>query len=179
MFCPTCGQEKVSPDTNFCSRCGYLLSDTAELMQTGGAIPQGKASSPRARGIKQAVSIFLLALIIPPLIAFIARALGYGDYMIPLIIGSAVILCFNGALRLAYALNFEKSSPAGGEVDFLTAAQKHFGRSSSAALPSLQSIPASLYATPKAGNWRETNDLEPTSVVEGATRPLEEDARPQ
>ncbi len=44
----------------------------------------------------------------------------------------------------------------------------------SAALPPQQSVPASFYAAPQAGNWRDTNDLQPTSVTENTTKLLEE-----
>ena len=43
------------------------------------------------------------------------------------------------------------------------------------ALPPQQSIPASMYGMPQPGNWRDTNDLEPSSVTENTTRHLEKD----
>jgi uncharacterized protein with PQ loop repeat len=43
------------------------------------------------------------------------------------------------------------------------------------ALPPQQSIPASAYAPPRAGTWRDTNDLEPTSVTESTTKLLEKE----
>jgi hypothetical protein len=47
------------------------------------------------------------------------------------------------------------------------------------ALPGQQSIPASAYAAPKAGSWRDTNDLEPSSVTESTTRLLEKEDKIQ
>jgi hypothetical protein len=46
------------------------------------------------------------------------------------------------------------------------------------ALPPQQTMPASAYAAPQAGNWRDTNDLQP-SVTESTTRLLDEEERPQ
>jgi len=43
------------------------------------------------------------------------------------------------------------------------------------ALPGQQSIPASAYAAPRAGSWRDTKDLEPSSVTESTTRLLEKE----
>jgi hypothetical protein len=43
------------------------------------------------------------------------------------------------------------------------------------ALPPQQSIPASAYAPPRAGSWRDTKDLEPTSVTESTTKLLEKE----
>ncbi len=45
------------------------------------------------------------------------------------------------------------------------------------ALPPQQSVPASAYTTPGPGTWRDTNDLQPTSVTENTTRLLNEDDR--
>lgn len=45
------------------------------------------------------------------------------------------------------------------------------------ALPPSQSIPVSMYAAPQAGNWRDTNDLQQTSVTEGTTRLLDQQER--
>jgi hypothetical protein len=47
------------------------------------------------------------------------------------------------------------------------------------ALPPQQSIPAQAYAPPRTGTWRDTNDLEPSSVTESTTRLLEKDEERQ
>jgi hypothetical protein len=47
------------------------------------------------------------------------------------------------------------------------------------ALPGQQSIPASAYAPPRAGSWRDTNDLEPSSVTESTTKLLEKEDKIQ
>lgn len=51
------------------------------------------------------------------------------------------------------------------------------GSTGQPALPPQQSIPASMYAPPQAGNWRDTNDLQPTSVTESTTRLLDDQER--
>jgi hypothetical protein len=43
------------------------------------------------------------------------------------------------------------------------------------ALPGQQSIPASSYAAPRTGAWKDTNDLEPSSVTESTTRLLDKE----
>jgi len=43
------------------------------------------------------------------------------------------------------------------------------------ALPPQQTMPASVYAPPGPGTWRDTNDLEPASVTENTTRLLNEE----
>ena len=50
-----------------------------------------------------------------------------------------------------------------------------YGQPQQSALPPQHSVPANSYASPGMGKWRDTNDLQPTSVVEGTTRLLNDD----
>jgi hypothetical protein len=43
------------------------------------------------------------------------------------------------------------------------------------ASPPQQSYPASHFAAPQTGSWRDTNDLQPTSVTESTTKLLDHD----
>src|SRR5258708_24825183 len=52
------------------------------------------------------------------------------------------------------------------------------GQMAKTALPPQQSIPASTYSAPQPGIWRDTNDLQPTSVTEGTTKLLEQVEQP-
>ncbi|HEX8637447.1 MAG TPA: hypothetical protein VF692_05245, partial [Pyrinomonadaceae bacterium] len=40
MHCPRCGQQQVSPETKFCSRCGFPLGLVSDLIAHGGFLPQ-------------------------------------------------------------------------------------------------------------------------------------------
>src|SRR5262245_62013450 len=40
MHCPRCGQQQVTEDTKFCSRCGFSLNIIAEVVANGGSLPQ-------------------------------------------------------------------------------------------------------------------------------------------
>jgi hypothetical protein len=51
----------------------------------------------------------------------------------------------------------------------------HGGQQQHQALPPQQSIPATAYAPPRHGSWKDTNDLEPTSVTESTTRLLDKE----
>src|SRR5258708_7024170 len=103
MFCPKCGQERVSIDTSFCSRCGFLLTGTSDLLQMGGIMPQlpaqtgFKVASPRNRGLKQGLFIFLLTFLVVPLVAIISVALHLGVWGIPI---AAITLFVGGLLRM-------------------------------------------------------------------------------
>lgn len=173
MFCPNCGQEKLSPDTNFCSRCGFLLTGTLELLRSGGNSPvAATGSSPRTRGLKQGLFIFLMTFLVVPIVAIFTVAIDAAPFAIAI---SAIALFVGGLLRMAYALMFEEAEPrtTATSDDFLAAAKHHLGKQSAGALPPQRAVPASTYAGPKPSAPRDTNDLQPVSVTEGTTRLLD------
>lgn len=176
MFCPSCGQENISQETRFCSRCGFLLTGTYNLLQTGGGVPDTSVTtklkgSPRNRGLKQGLFIFLLTFLVVPIVAIMTIAVSAEEPFAVAIV--AILLFVGGLLRMAYAMLFEDhytAAAASGDA-FLSAAQLHMNRG--AALPAARSIPVDVVTAPQTGNWRDTNDLQPGSVVEGTTRLLE------
>jgi hypothetical protein len=87
----------------------------------------------------------------------------------------SVIGIFGGLLILLFSLFFLKRSPR--KDGFMQQPQMpaHLPGQQHSALPPQQSVPASLYTQPKAGAWRDTNDLQPTSVTEGTTKLLDKD----
>lgn len=180
MFCPQCGQERVSVETNYCSRCGFLLSAAADLLLTGGQNPYAvvrtvsRPQSARKRGLKQGLFLFLLTFLVAPLIGMISMGIGIR----PFGVGIAVVLCFiGGLLRMVYALMFESEEPGAATLEeklFAHAATINDPRQQKV-LPPQQSIPASDFMSPATGNWRDTNDLQPVSVTESTTKLLERD----
>jgi hypothetical protein len=176
MFCPNCGQERISTETSFCSRCGFLLTGTAEIMRAGGALPEGykdrgnKAPTPRSRGMKQGIFIFLLAFLVVPLLVMISIGLriGPGPSMV-----AALLLTVGGLLRIAYAYMFESPVPQGGEISYPADIS---GIGQMGALPPQRYEPAADFAAPQ-GRWRDTNDLEPRSVTENTTKLFEKKER--
>ena len=185
MFCPSCGQQRVSVATNYCSRCGYLLTGTAELLQVGGNIPRTSPANPtrqsaRSRGIKQGLFIFLLTFLVVPIVAIFTVAIDVEPWAVAI---SAVALFIGGLLRMVYALMFESSTGNDhDERDDYMAAAASMLRSNPAnpGLPPQRStpVPADLSFRAATGTWRETRDLEPHSVTEGTTKLLESDELP-
>lgn len=180
MFCPKCGQERISTDTSFCSRCGFLLSGTLELLMTGGVNPnlpaevhsKSKKQSPRTRGIKQGLFIFLLSFLVVPIVSIITVAMMAEPYFVVI---SAILFAVGGMLRVAYAALFESSDPedtAGSAAGYI---REQLLREKSAAreLPHQRSEPIPTYMSPGVGKWQDTNELEPASVTDGTTRLLE------
>ena len=106
MYCPKCGQERLSTDTSFCSRCGYLLTGTADLLQLGGLIPRLTADSgyqppsPRNRGLKKGLFIFLLAFLIVPLITVFLIIANIRTPAAAIIV--TILLVMGGLLRAAW-----------------------------------------------------------------------------
>lgn len=169
-------------DTNYCSRCGFLLAAVGDLLQTGGVNPlattrTSSKQSPRRRGLKQGLFLFLMTFLVAPLLGMISLALNVE----PIAAGIGVIICFiGGLLRMAYALMFESSEPGVPTLEEkVLAGANSLHAVKSNALPPQSSTPAANYFTPVAGNWRDTNDLQPTSVTESTTRLLDEDEKPQ
>lgn len=179
MYCPQCGQEQISEQTRFCSRCGFTLIGVAELLTNGGGIhnstqsADNKTISPRKKGLRQGVFIFLLTFLVVPIISILTIWLRAEPFGVAI---SAVLLFVGGLLRIAYALMFESTNPddATLEQNVTVKAQQLLNRKpQSNALPPQQTIPTSAYVPP--GNWRDTNDLTPRSVVENTTKLLQKE----
>ncbi|MGI9055397.1 MAG: hypothetical protein ACR2F2_06290, partial [Pyrinomonadaceae bacterium] len=152
MFCPRCGQEQISDETRFCSRCGFLLTGVSEVIANDGLIPEisgqykdGKIS-PKKRGIKQGAMLFLSGILIVPLLGIIVVSiLNFEGYLV----GIAALLTFlGGILRMLFALLFESNYPSENtlEENVFASGQKFLNKKSKAnALPPQQSIPTSGY----------------------------------
>ena len=184
MFCPRCGQERVSNETRFCSRCGFLMTGVQELVNSGGALPQYLAKpdsnslSPRKKGLKQGAMLFLSGVMLVPLVAiFFVGLLDFNGFVIGI---TAILTFLGGILRMLFALLFESNYPFENtlEENVIETGKKFLNKQPKAnALPPQQSIPTSAYVPPTAGNWRDTSDLEPSSVTENTTKLLEQDEK--
>ena len=181
MHCPSCGQQQVSNETKFCSRCGMPLVLVSELLVHGGFLPQLAALDNKKKSIftkKNGVvfgifwfifftmfgTAFFGILNAPEeLVGILAITGVFGSMMIIL---ASLIFFRSSKVPMLYPQQFQAPSPGLYGVN-------------QTALPPQQSIPASAYTTPRAGTWRDTNDLEPTSVTENTTKLLERDDRGQ
>ncbi len=184
MFCPRCGQEQVNDETRFCSRCGFLMTGVGEVVANDGLIPEkysrnrdGK-NSPRKRGVKQGAMVMLVGtFLFVPLFAILSAEFDLSPAVVAI---TAVLSFVGGLLRIIYALMFESSVPGENtlEENMSATVQNALNKPKSVkALPPEHSVPASAYAPPAAGNWRDTNDLEPSSVTENTTKLLEEERK--
>lgn len=181
MHCPRCGQQQVSEDIKFCSRCGFPLGLVSEILAHGGFLPQladlhSKKWLTRNFGMKIAIVWFIaICFLLLPLAAITGAPGG--------IIPGLAIIGFCGALLMTllsvlFLPKEDKYYPGQGELPNAAAATQFLGGNrANAALPPQMSQPVSDYAPPSAGSWKapETGELVTRSVTEGTTRLLKKD----
>lgn len=180
MFCPRCGQNQVSEELRFCSKCGLPLNLVAEVVSHGGTLPQlaemyqSKGYLTRSNGLKFGLIWFLvLTFLITPLLA-----IADGDEIVAV---TAVLGFMGGILIMLFSFLFLKNEPKSKSNDALNQnitepANFLRGSKNKNALPPQQTIPTSAYVPPPAGSWQSnTDDLQPTSVTEETTKLLKKD----
>ena len=180
MHCPSCGQQQVSNETKFCSRCGMPLGLVSELLVHGGFLPQLAALDKKKKSIftkKNGVvfGVFWFIFFTMFSTAFLG-IINAPDELVGLV---AITGVFGAMMIVLASLIFLPSSKVG--IPFSQQYQpgqmpQGIYGANQQALPPQQSIPVSAYA-PRSGTWRDTNDLEPTSVTENTTRLLNEEER--
>jgi amino acid transporter len=178
MHCPRCGQEQISEEIKFCSRCGFPLGLISEVLAHGGFLPQlaelnqKKTIFTRKNGVILSVFWFIFFTMLLTSIFGIAGA----EELTAI---CAVIGIFGGLMIMIASLLLLK--PAKKNYGFPgleipgSNPQTLYGAQQKNALPPQQTIPTSGYVPPAAGNWRDTNDLTPTSITENTTRLLQKD----
>ncbi|MBS1792434.1 MAG: zinc ribbon domain-containing protein [Acidobacteria bacterium] len=180
VYCPRCGQEQITPEVRFCSRCGFVMTGMSEIVLTGGVpthldptAPQ--LPTPRRRGLKQGGAWFLFGVFMVPLLGVLSLLIRFPQEIIGL---AAIVFYLGGVVRMLYALMFENGTPGEKtlEENVYHTAQKLMNRKKTAGeLPAHQTIPAESYMPPRQSNWRDTNDLQPTSVTDPTTKLLEKE----
>lgn len=187
MYCPQCGQEQISQELRFCSRCGLPTNLVTEIVNNGGTLPQlaeldkDKSWLTRNFGLKISLSWFVLfILFFVPLAAVFISPRNNND-LIPLLVligfvGGILIAVFSFLFltnepknKLSASLNQNETAQS------LNLAGNQQGKN---ALPPQQSIPVSDFVAPSVNTWKtpETGDLvQPSSVTEETTKLLEKD----
>lgn len=182
MFCPQCGQQQISGETRFCSRCGFPLGGVLALLADGGVPAQsgtGTASnklSPRRRGYRQGALMILIGIVLTPILGILTE-IGMPEVLVAL---CAVICFLGGVTRMIYARIFEEKTEQGTPAPPPTyvppIAHTQFGPAGArpSALPPQRAIPAS--------GWRKPNDtaelVPPPSITENTTKLLDDKAEP-
>jgi hypothetical protein len=74
MYCPKCGQEQSADVPNFCSRCGFQLTEVTSLVARGGAPAEIQESKPPRDKLKRCGRRFLMATAVFFVFALISAA---------------------------------------------------------------------------------------------------------
>ena len=170
MYCPKCGQQQISEEMRFCSRCGLALSGLAEWLAGGHVLPAKRKEvapsdpmSPRRKGTRRAAKLMFFSGVLFPVFAIFCIAIEAGE---PMIIPCA--LFFISLVMMLYARLFsDKTTPA------INQAAQTSALGSTPAYGSLP--PAASPPIPDIGRQQvRTNELaQPPSVTENTTRLLD------
>ncbi len=169
MFCPKCGQQQISEEMRFCSRCGFQLGEITALMASGGV---SVASIAREMEIQKQLALkrrtrqgakvmFASAVLFPLAMAFSIPLDSPFPLFLPFIVFVAGLAWF-----LYFRLFGEDSYPSVTRDEI-----KQIETPTPGYLP-----PAQAPATPIAGRatHRTAEIVQPSSVTEHTTKLLDE-----
>lgn len=170
MYCPNCGQQQISEEMRFCSRCGLALSDLVEWLANG-RLPlkreeeaRSVALSPRRKGIRRAAKLmFFSGVMFPIFLVFSIAIEEPGPMFFPF------ALFFVSLAMMLYARLFSDKHASG---SLPSAAQTSAFDSTT---PPRYLPPANTVGMPPIGrNQVRTNELaQPPSVTDHTTRLLD------
>ena len=164
MYCPKCGQQQISDEMRFCSRCGLALSGLADWL-AGGGVPaqrdvevQVSPASPRRKGIKRAAKLMFFSGVLFPVFFVISLAF---DEAGPMII--PILVFFVSLVMMLYARLFsDKTTPIIAQTTV------------SGSAPTRSSLPPGTSIPINNRQQVRTNELaQPPSVTEQTTRLLD------
>lgn len=170
MYCPNCGQQQISGEMRFCSRCGLAFTGLAEWL-AGGALPvrhhdepkKTEPLSPRRKGIRRAAKLMFFSAVLFPVFVAISIAVEEGGPMV-----LPVIVFFIALVMMLYARLFSDNTA---RVMNQAAQMPVLGANPTrASLPPAANIPM-----PDIGRQPvRTNELaQPPSVTEHTTKLLD------
>ena len=163
MYCPNCGQQQISDEMRFCSRCGLALTGLAEWLAGGSVIakPADKpALSPRRKNMRRAGKLMFFSGVLFPVFLMISLAADEG--------GPMVIPFFLFFVSLVWMLYARLFSDKNATVKIQPAQTTVLGST-----PARSSLPpATTTNIPNAGRSQvRTNELaQPPSVTEHTTK---------
>jgi hypothetical protein len=181
MHCPKCGQQQISEEVRFCSRCGFLLEGVAQVVAQGGTIPPVMMYRPapplpagepttKQRATRRGTKIVFWSVVLFPFFFAIALAAdGPGPLIVPF------TLFFLGIMQIIYARLFGEH--------MLPSRRERRERRKQAEMRPLYEPPAALPPTQAAPtappSFRQRADTAefatpPGSVTENTTRLLDD-----
>jgi hypothetical protein len=185
MHCPKCGQQQISEEMRFCSRCGFALGIVTELILTGGTLPEREsesvpvALSGRKRGKRLGLLLMLTALLLAIIGGIIHDSLVHDPLTTPGLAGKlvlflpAIIVGIAGFVRFLYAWLLETDVRSGtfAALPRGDAIKSALNGEPYAALSPSRSVPPPSFGT-KRGDTTEM--VSPPSVTENTTKLLDQ-----
>ena len=85
MYCPNCGQQQISDEMRFCSRCGLALTGLADWLAGGRVQPveqtQVPEPSPRRKNMRRAAKLMFFSGVLFAIFLVISLAIDEGGPM--------------------------------------------------------------------------------------------------
>lgn len=173
MYCPRCGQQQISGEMRFCSRCGLPMSGLAEWLAGGVPAPSEQQKtpfalmSPRRKGIRRGAKVMFFSGVLFPIFVIFSIAV---DEPFPLML--PFISFIVGLTITLYSRFFAEDFPTLRGQQTQTFGLGSMGTGAQA-LPPASSFP--IYGNP-AGQQVRTNELaQPPSVTEHTTKLFDKD----
>ncbi len=171
MYCPRCGQQQISDEMRFCSRCGMPTAGLMDwLNRVGASTPapiaetQSLLPTPRKKGIRRAGKVLFVSGVLFVICFFISVVIGDGG---PMVIPFLVL--FIGLVMMLYARLFSSPVP---KVQSQYSPPGSLGPMSMHALPPQTHVPMHDVSQQRG----RTNELaHPPSVTEHTTKLLDQD----
>ena len=165
MYCPNCGQQQISGEMRFCSRCGLALTGLAEWLAGGSMLanslyqPPATNPSPRRKHIRRASKLMFFSGVLFPIFILMCAAIEEGG---PMIIPFGFL--FVSLVWMLYARLFIDNTP---RVNYQGVQTTTLG-----SMPARGSLPPpTSTAIPVGRPQVRTNELaQPPSVTEHTTR---------
>src|SRR5829696_1359850 len=114
MYCPNCGQQQISDEMKFCSRCGLALTGLAEWLAGGSVVakradkPPVSELSPRRKNMRRAAKLMFFSGVLFPVFLMFSIA---AEHPAPLVV--PFFLFFVSLVWMLYARLFsDKNAPA-------------------------------------------------------------------
>ena len=166
MYCPRCGQQQVSDEMKFCSRCGLSLAGLANWIVSGSGLNLlGAPLAPKVRrqGVRRGAKIVFASAVMFPVFLGLSFLV---DEPVPLLL--PIIVFIVGLSIMLYSRLFEEPAVTSYEVQQMKLGTA-FGTT---ALPAAPNLPTNRVNAQKV---RTSELAQPPSVTEQTTRLLDND----
>jgi hypothetical protein len=169
MYCPQCGQQQITENFNFCSRCGLPLNEVALWLAGKASLITGKKGtkvnlhSAKRKGIRRGAKLMFISGVLFPIFFLFGILVG-----LPALLFIPFFIFFVGLSRMLYSRIF------GGEISSIkperTEPSKLGSLLRNKSLPSVNGIWIKRTAEPQ---FKTAELVKPPSITEHTTTLLD------